>query len=150
MGLLRLIGHMLIKWKPVFVGVITDKYRVNNLGQVQSVKTDRILKPYYPGGSVRGYVRLFNKDYLVDKIVWESFIGLCPEDKTLIHKDGDYKNNHIENLELIEYFHHKSKLSFIEKEHIKILRRRQLSQQKIAKRFGITQQNVNLICNNNK
>jgi hypothetical protein len=109
-------------WEPVvgFEGV----YEVSDQGGVRSI--DRIIARYsdFHGHFQqfrRGilltnhvdrygyyYVHLRNAEQSLDvklkvhKLVAQSFIGLCPEDKDQInHLDCDKQNNHVDNLEWV-------------------------------------------------
>lgn len=41
------------------------------------------------------------KTYLIHQLVAEAFIGRCPSGKDVNHKDGNKRNNRIENLEYV-------------------------------------------------
>ena len=87
------------------------KYVVDDSGNIISYaySKQRKLKPQRASQSKKGYfqVRLFNEEYpngrlqYVHRLVWETFKGEIPEGQEIDHKDGDTKNNSIENLQVI-------------------------------------------------
>jgi hypothetical protein len=82
------------------------RYRVSNIGNVFSVKRDKVLTP---AKSVHGYLRLVlckngeqvNKS--IHSLVAKEFIGACPEGCVINHIDGDKTNNCVDNLEYVSY-----------------------------------------------
>ena len=108
------------EWRPV-VGREQD-YEVSNLGRVRSLtrsweqrtksgstyvhtKTGKVLKPGimsagYPTvclGRARG--NRISGTRTVHSLVAEAFIGACPDNQEVRHKDGDRTNPHASNLE---------------------------------------------------
>ncbi len=92
-------------WKdiPDYEGL----YQISNWGQILSLikwrKTyKRILRP---STGKYGYliVHLFknrqSKKFFVHRLVLGTFVGPCPDGMECCHKDGNAKNNHINNLE---------------------------------------------------
>lgn len=72
-------------------------YSISNMGRVRNDKTSRILKT---SESTNGYllVILKNKIVYIHSLVARNFIG--PKNNNAInHKDGNRKNNNIDNLE---------------------------------------------------
>jgi hypothetical protein len=104
-------------WKDV-VGF--DKcYRVSNLGNVFSCKSNKLMKKNINN---RGYERvtlLDNKQYSVHRLVCLSFFGDIPDNKVVNHKNGIKTDNRLDNLELISqrenciHYHSKNKLKKI-------------------------------------
>lgn len=88
------------------------EYRISNHGKVMTAKTGRTLSPAI---DARGYERvcLFKKDrthrYKVHRLVAITFIP-NPENKEQVnHKDGNKRNNSVDNLEWVtnaENMHH--------------------------------------------
>lgn len=93
-----------MKWKdiPGYENLykISDTTLVKGLSGKKSPK-ERIIKPYVGSGGYL-YVRLYNNDrgqnYLLHRLMFESFISPCPKGLEICHNDGNPKNNLIENL----------------------------------------------------
>ena len=88
------------------------EYKISNYGKVMTVKTRRILSPAI---DERGYERvcLFKKDrsrrYKVHRLVAITFIPNPDDKKQVNHKDGNKRNNCVDNLEWVtneENMHH--------------------------------------------
>lgn len=81
-------------------------YEVSNSGKVRSLKFGKV-KELSPGGNSRGYliVSLYKeckcKQFLVHRLVVESFIGEIPEGLIVNHKDENKQNNNVDNLEIV-------------------------------------------------
>lgn len=83
-------------------------YQVSSLGRVKSLnynktKKEKILKPHESRGyyNVTLYKNGFHKYYGIHRLVAKEFI-VNPKNKTQVnHKDGNKKNNNIENLEWV-------------------------------------------------
>lgn len=75
------------------------KYSVSTDGQVRNNKTGRILKQFL-GGTKRAYlcVNLDGKKRGVHTLVAEAFLPHEEYHKYVVHKDGNPKNNRVENL----------------------------------------------------
>jgi hypothetical protein len=75
-----------------------DRYLVSDLGEVFSVRSNRLLKLHstYMG---RLMVELGRGNYrLVHRLVLEAFVGPCPEGQEGLHWDDDPLNNRLTNL----------------------------------------------------
>ena len=88
------------------------EYMVSNTGKVRTTKTGRILAPAI---DARGYERvcLFKKDrdrrYKVHRLVAITFLPNPNGKKQVNHKDGNKRNNCVDNLEWVtneENMHH--------------------------------------------
>lgn len=86
-------------WLPVeeFPG-----YEVSSHGRVRNDSTQRILGMYDNGGGTLQVVmrrERKNNARAVHKLVAEAFLDLPPEDHVPIHLDGNWLNNHVDNLQ---------------------------------------------------
>ena len=97
-------------WKEI--PFTNGEYMVSNHGKVKTTKTGRILKPII---DPRGYERvcLFRserkKRYKVHRLVATVFIDNSDNKPQVNHKDGNKRNNSVENLEWVtndENMHH--------------------------------------------
>lgn len=86
------------QWKQIknFEG----KYLVSNYGEVKSVKTDKLLKPY-TNKTKYLYVMLGRKHYRVHRLVAQAFIENPLNKEFINHKDYNTFNNCADNLEWV-------------------------------------------------
>ena len=90
------------RWRDIagYEGV----YQVSDLGQVRNTQTNKILQPTKLKNG-RVYVTLssdgFQKKSTVHDLVASAFLGDCPPEHEIRHKDGDYSRNELSNLEYI-------------------------------------------------
>jgi hypothetical protein len=98
------------EWRPVLG--YEGWYEVSNFGQVKRIAKGRGARPGYILAQDERYdkCRMLNlmrgqtktrKLFYVHRIVTEAFIGPIPEGMTVNHKDGDRRNNHASNLEIM-------------------------------------------------
>ncbi len=78
----------------------------DNNGQDRNAKIGKILKSAIVTGGYK-QIGLFadgeRKGFLIHKLVAHYFIGSCPKEKELNHKDADKENNYYGNLEYITH-----------------------------------------------
>ena len=79
---------------------LDTNYSVSRIGEVTNIKTGKKLKLQNNGCGYL-FVRIKNKTVYVHRMVYQSFADNDLKDLTINHKDGNTKNNHIENLELV-------------------------------------------------
>jgi hypothetical protein len=78
-----------------------ENYYIDEMGKVFSKRRNKYLSP----GFIKGYefvhlsVNKTLKNFLVHRLVAESFIDNPYNKPTVNHKDGNKRNNHVENLE---------------------------------------------------
>lgn len=92
-------------WKPV--PGFEEKYSVSDLGRVKNTQTGRILKPYYNDNLRYEKVKLYKgehaeirKMFFVHRLVAYAFLGdLSKKGLQINHKDGNRRNNSLDNLE---------------------------------------------------
>jgi integrase/recombinase XerD len=79
-------------------------YQVSDQGQVRNTQTSKILQPVKIKNG-RLYVGLwsdgFQRKCTVHSLVASAFLGDCPPDHEITHKDGDYTHNEVANLEYV-------------------------------------------------
>ena len=49
-----------------------------------------------------------NKNKRLHRLIWEEHYGIIPNNHIIHHKDGNVKNNNINNLEILSIFEHNS------------------------------------------
>lgn len=159
-------------WKPV--PGYEGKYEVSNIGNIKSAKTGKLLKPQNSGN---GYfkVRLSRNGQVfgawVHRLVAAAFIPNENNLPVVDHKDGNKKNNAVDNLEWCTQKENSSRafekgftpkapvfhgelhpnhvLSEKQVSEIKALyATKAYSQRQLAKRYGISQKTVNMIVTN--
>lgn len=96
------------RWKKIkrYPYKISSHGKVKRMTRCTNTYVGKILKPR-PDSN--GYLRVcFYKngkgiDFLIHKLVAEAFIGPCPKDKEVNHKDGNKQFNYFKNLEYITH-----------------------------------------------
>jgi hypothetical protein len=95
-------------WKTV---ITNNDYVVSNFGRVRRTRWTNGAKRI---GRILGYnlengyreVCFFDakhnrKTKLIHQVVCDAFLGPCPDGYEINHKDGDKRNNHLDNLEYV-------------------------------------------------
>lgn len=91
------------RWKRIY-----NVYAVSTLGRVKRIKqTSGSIKGYFfkirpkDSGYVSVCLRIKNKPVvkLLHRLVAEAFLGKCPRNKNVNHRDGNKSNNCLVNLE---------------------------------------------------
>lgn len=89
------------QWKPI--GDFWNRYEVSDLGRFRNVKTGQILRPFidHQGYMIANlpFSEFGRKNLRVHRLVAMAFIPNPEAKKDVNHKDGNRKNNHLENLE---------------------------------------------------
>lgn len=88
-------------WRPI--PSLNFKYEASNTGRFRNAVTKKILKQFE---NLHGYMVLQARPEMyqtvnvrIHRVVAEAFLGPCPDGHVVNHKDGNKKNNHIDNLE---------------------------------------------------
>lgn len=98
------------EWRDV--GGYEGWYQVSNLGRVRSLDRWILLgktRRFYPGVTLKGtsqwdgyvLVAIKRKGYRIHRLVAREFLGEIPKGKQVNHKDGNKKNNRLDNLEYV-------------------------------------------------
>ena len=88
-------------WKPV---LINPDYAVSNHGRVKRLNTGKILQTICKSTGYNQTNFLINGKRKTIKVHWlvtEAFLGKRPKNLETNHKDGNKRNNHINNLEYV-------------------------------------------------
>ncbi len=160
--------RMVETWRPI--PGFEDTHLVSDQGRVRRGKSrgghpvNIILKPYLEHG--RYYRVALNrgknspKYFYVHRLVAAAFLGPCPKEQEVNHKNGDKKQNHLANLEYttksgnmqhahdIGLFpdgiqHHSSKITEDDVRYLRLLCTEGVAQKGLADRFGISISQVN-------
>ena len=79
-------------------------YQVSNLGRVKSCVKERILKPRLKSHGylmVTLYKNKSKKEFLIHRLVIETFLGPIPKGMVVNHRSEEKTDNRLENLECI-------------------------------------------------
>jgi hypothetical protein len=85
---------MHIEWRQ-----INENYKINNLGEVYSIKSETHLKPW---STPKGYLRIDlgrNHRAYIHRLVAEAFIPNPFNKPTVHHRNYDKSDNRVDNLE---------------------------------------------------
>jgi len=74
---------------------------INGRGNILDVMRELKQSACSNGNYLR--VRFLGKDFMTHRLVAREFIGICPNDHEVSHKDGNSFNNSLENLEYITH-----------------------------------------------
>lgn len=147
----------------------TNSHLISNVGNIKSIKTNKIIKKHLDKD---GYPRVglyFNKkikSFYVHRLIANNFLNNKDNKPQVNHIDGNKQNNKISNLEWVTSSenrihafkiglqknktgedHHNSKLTINDIKEIRKLCELNVSQYKIAKIFNIRQPQVSKIKN---
>lgn len=150
----------MVEWRPVkdYEGL----YEVSNTGEVRGLKRGSLLTPTLKRNGYLSVKLSKNSKYThkyIHRLVAESFIDNPENKETVNHKDGNKKNNFVDNLEWSTYSeNHKhayenglkerkatrgnTKLTLQQVEEIRSLLNAGLTQREIASRFGVSRGTV--------
>lgn len=157
-------------WKPIS---INPKYAVSSYGKIKRLDTEKILQTICKSAKYNQINLLVNGKRKTLKVHWlvtEAFLGKRPNNLETNHKDGNKRNNHINNLEYVtssENNRHayktglkkptpprlgeacnKAKLKKQDVIIIKKLRKRGHTTVALGKMFGVSHSAISLIVNN--
>jgi hypothetical protein len=91
---------MIEEWRVIEKAI---NYEISNCGQVRNKNTNKILKPTLNSGYLAISLRINNKTTtaFAHRLVATTFV-VCPDETYVVnHKDGNKKNNNVENLEWV-------------------------------------------------
>lgn len=78
-----------------------NEYKISNYGDVYSIKSNIILKAnltHMGYNMIRLYIKNVKKDFLIHRLVYDTFKGIKDNKKFIDHIDRNKLNNHIDNL----------------------------------------------------
>lgn len=81
------------------------QFQVSDHGRVRNLRTKRILGAGFHNGRVRVTLHKRAKQHFfwVHRLVAEAFLPDFREGYSIVHKDGDFTNNHVSNLAMGGY-----------------------------------------------
>ena len=124
------------------------EYEISSFGMLFSRKTGTQIKPdiRLNNNYIRFKIRKEHKRIHLSahKIVYETFVGKIPEGYELHHRDGDVRNNSVDNLQIVTKREHRQihsdqfqrKRQQLNEEELRLLLFSNLSQREIQKRIG--------------
>lgn len=165
-------------WKPT---IINENYEVSNYGNIRSycnyhkgkLEKPKYLKPWITKGYL--YITIDGKKYLLHRLIAQCFLKKQLKHTEVNHKDGNKKNNHIDNLEWVTRcenikhsykngFHkstdyhkkraseankgeknHFAKLNLKKVKEINLYLQKGLTQKEIAKMYGVSRELISSI-----
>jgi len=141
----------------------TDYYEASSIGNIKSIRSGKILKPY---ADKKGYLTIslclngFQKNVLIHRIVADLFCEKSKDRVCVNHKDGDKSNNHFSNLEWVTYLENnnhadltglrnvkgsKHPLAKLHESDVIFIRSSQISRNDLAKKFSVTNALIQMI-----
>lgn len=101
---------MIEQWRPVHGW---PQYEASSLGRVRHARTGCVRRPWW-NAKFRGHQltlggRVQYRTYFVSQVVALAFLGPCPPEHEVGHKDNDRTNNRPDNL---EYVTHKENMEY--------------------------------------
>jgi len=101
-----------MEWRTVkgFEGV----YELRNDGLIHSFPRQGCRGGYSYGNDSRNYLHFMlngngqKRQVYAHRLVWETFVGDIPQGYDIHHKNGNTKDNRVDNLELIDLHTHRS------------------------------------------
>lgn len=166
-----LYSRMVETWRPV--PGFEDVYSVSDYGRVRREKASRGT---WPGRILSGVIH--SRGYLtvslspsqrlyIHRLVAEAFLGPCPKNQEVNHKNGNKADNQIRNLEYVTHLENMrhgyengffprgeqrpfSKLTEDDVRQIRALHKQGIMQKDIAPQFNVNKQTICKIVNRQK
>lgn len=142
---------------------ILKNYSLSKCGEITwlgNCKTKKINSSGY--WIMRIKIKGKRKDYLVHRLVWETWVGVIPSELQINHIDGNKLNTHLSNLELVtgrDNMRHASRIGLISKRKLnwndartirELYSKGNIYQKDIAKLYRISQRMVSKITTKQK
>ena len=93
-----------VYWKDNGTAIEFDNYEIDSNGKVYNISRNTLMKECINTSTGRPFYSLRNKGRyytcLTHRLVYSTFVGTIPQRCDVIHLDGDYTNNNINNLAL--------------------------------------------------
>jgi hypothetical protein len=98
---------------------INNAHVINQHGQIRSIRSGKMLRPYVHQGKCNQYLRvsLFGKKHYVHRLVFQYFTGEICTSKEIDHIDGNTFNNCVSNLMAVTKQVNNAKRSNFKKEY---------------------------------
>lgn len=118
----RTLIHENLKGEEWRISAQTNELEVSNLGRVRSAQTGHVRAfAYNEYGHARVTASKSRRNYLVHRLVYETFVGPVPDNHHVTFKDKNPTNLKVDNLVLVDHSTVQKKASRHKKPHNVVL-----------------------------